>query len=127
MTNPIKCPYCNQDTKLVTGKVIYPHRPDLYDRHFYLCKPCNAYVGTHKKTSEPLGKPANLELRIARRKAHAALDPIWQESETIKRSDVYAALAKALNISRDDCHIGQFDIEMCQKVIEICNNGLKSA
>ena len=41
----LKCPYCGKDAALVTGDKIYPHRPDLYDRNFWLCTACDAYVG----------------------------------------------------------------------------------
>lgn len=42
------CPYCGSKTEYVDGTVIYPHRPDLANRKFYICRPCNAYVGCHK-------------------------------------------------------------------------------
>ena len=45
---PVTCPYCSRRAMLVTGQVIYPHRPDLHDLNFWLCDHCKAYVGTHK-------------------------------------------------------------------------------
>ncbi|MDR0480872.1 MAG: DUF3268 family zinc-finger domain-containing protein [Gallionellaceae bacterium] len=61
----VKCPYCDRDAQLVTGVTIYPHRDDLRRKHFWLCAPCNAYVGTHQRNrkmglsgDEPLGRLA---------------------------------------------------------------------
>lgn len=63
---PPLCPYCNQDSKLVTGAKIYPHLPHLHARWFYQCAPCAAYVGCHPDSTLPLGRLANAELRRAR-------------------------------------------------------------
>lgn len=120
MKAPI-CNYCNNATKLTTGDKIYPHRPDLYMLKFYICEPCNAYVGCHKGGDgiRPLGRVANTELRKAKSKAHAAFDPIWK-SGLMKRGAAYAALAKSLGIYQDQCHIGMFDVEQCEHVVEWC-------
>lgn len=72
------CSYCNKPAELVTGKEIYPHRPDLYPKKFWRCRPCTAYVGCHKPNAgygdgtRPLGRLANAELRAAKSAAHAA-------------------------------------------------------
>ena len=74
---PIKCPYCEKVPELVTGDKVYPHRKDLYSKWFWRCEPCNAYVGCHPGTKNPLGTLANQELRAWRLQAHHAFDPIW--------------------------------------------------
>ena len=38
----------------------------------------------------------------------------------MSRKDAYKWLADMLKIDLDDCHIGMFDIKMCQKVIHLC-------
>jgi hypothetical protein len=134
------CPYCSQPAKLVTGKVIYPHRPDLHDRKFWHCAPCQAYVGCHRagKGEAPLGRLANAELRMWKMRAHEAFDPLWKElvdkeievrggqaPKGIKqrhRTDAYKNLAQDLGIALEDCHIGMFDVETCQRVVSICNS-----
>lgn len=77
----MKCPYCGKDVHLVTGEEIYPHRNDLHMKNFWLCKPCNAYTGTHDKNpkrgfngTEPLGTLANAKLRKLRKDTHAVFD-----------------------------------------------------
>lgn len=111
--NPV-CPYCNKDSKLAGGSEIYPHRRDLHALNFYLCRQCDAYVGTHKGTTKALGRLANKELRKAKTKTHKSFDPIWQDG-FMKRQEAYVWLAKVLNISLDECHIGMFDIDTCHR------------
>lgn len=123
----ICCPYCNLDAHLVSGDTIYPHRPDLHHLHFWHCAPCGAYVGCHRGTERPLGGLANVELRLAKQQAHAAFDPLWKFHtwtdgyQTMTRDAAYEWLADQLGMSRADCHVGMFDVEQCQRVVEICN------
>lgn len=118
MTSP-RCPYCNETAILVTGHQIYPHRTDLHTKYFWHCPPCDAYVGCHPQTTNPLGRLANAELRKAKMAAHAAFDPIWQ-SEDMTRSEAYAWLSSTLGIKTDDCHIGMFDVDICDRVVAAC-------
>lgn len=120
MTFAVECDYCKQEASLVTGKVMYPHRSDLWHKGFWLCPPCDAYVGCHEGTSVPLGRLANKELRDAKMRAHNAFDPLWQSRNDISRGDAYRWLAHALDIPRQICHIGMFDCETCYRVVRIC-------
>ena len=113
------CPYCVGKPELVGGDVIYPHRPDLYEKRFYLCRPCNAYVGCYPGTTNPLGRLANAELRKAKNTAHAAFDPLWMTGKQ-KRKEAYAWLASQIGVDVKDCHIGMFDVEVCRRVVEVC-------
>lgn len=113
------CGYCNDPAQLVTGREVYPHIRDLRDTPFYRCVPCKARVGCHPGTLTPLGRLANEELRKAKMAAHAAFDPIWK-SKRMKRKQAYAWLADELGIANEDCHIGMFEIETCNRVVEIC-------
>ena len=127
MTGAVKCPYCQSQAELVTGKVIYPHRQDLHSLNFWRCAPCDAYVACHKPGkgygdgSRPLGRLANGTLRRAKRDAHEAFDPIWKLGG-MKRKDAYVWLAKELGIGVDECHIGEFDADMCCRVVGISNS-----
>lgn len=127
MTDRPICPYCNADSELVYGDVIYPHRHDLHHKPFYLCHPCDAYVGCHPGTEDPLGRLADPELRKAKQRAHAAFDPLWKataERQNTTRNKArragYRWLAEQLGIHIDDCHIGMMDVAMCDRVVEIC-------
>lgn len=120
------CPYCQKRAQLVGGDVIYPHRPDLAGKNFYLCDPCNAYVGCHPaKTATqngvgdgtvPMGRLANAELRRAKNEAHAAFDPLWK-SGAMHRKAAYKWLSKELGLTSQQTHIGMFDVAQCAAVV----------
>lgn len=58
--------------------------------------------------------------RIARRAAHAALDPLWTNGHA-HRSVVYRWLAEKLGIEnyKRDCHIQHFDVDTCRRVVAL--------
>lgn len=127
----VTCPYCGQPAPLVSGLDVYPHRRDLWARKFYLCAPCGAWVGCHPAAdgngggqgdgTVPLGRLANAELRTAKQAAHAAFDPLWitvKGSRRKARRKAYGWLALQLGLPVEQCHIGEFDLEQCRKVIE---------
>lgn len=113
------CPYCGKLAWLASGRQLYPHRKDLSGKLFYRCAPCDAFVGCHPGTLQPLGTLANAELRRARMAAHQAFDPIWRGRARSRRS-AYRWLAQQLGVAYEDCHIGMFDMGTCQRVIELC-------
>ena len=122
----VTCPYCGRDAVLVNGLKVYPHRHDLAEQNFWICKPCDAYVGCHKPTrynnfskTEPLGRLANAQLRRAKSDAHKTFDQIWKTG-CKTRTDAYVWLAAQLGICPDECHIGMFDVDMCNKVQAVC-------
>ncbi len=110
----MKCPYCNQEAIWTENKAIYGKN---YGKSYmcYYCKPCHAYVGCHENTRKPLGTLANAETREWRKKAHSAIDPFWKEYG-MKRDKVYLILKKKLG---KEIHVGESDIEMCKKIIEV--------
>ena len=126
MSNP-SCPYCQRSSEQVDGTEIYGSRPDLAGRTFYLCRPCEAWVGTHRGTTTPLGTLANADLRRARSEAHAAFDPLWKGAEAgparfPNRTAAYAWLAEAAGLSRERCHIAMMDLETCRRVVDLVND-----
>lgn len=138
--NSLICPYCNSIATLESSTRVY------FGRDFgllYLCSnypECDAYVGVHKGTTRPLGRLANEELRHWKKKAHAAFDPLWklklikrkrERGEGYKkvyaRGSGYKWLAEKLGIDFRDCHIGMFNVDMCKRVVEICEPYLRKA
>lgn len=115
------CPYCKKFSVTATGKDIYPHRHDLFEKKFFWCAPCDAYVGTHNRTGEPLGILANAHLRRLRTLAHSAFDLLWKE-QGIERTVAYAMLAKGLNIPFEAAHIAMFDNAQCRRVVDLVNS-----
>lgn len=113
----MNCPYCKGTVVAVKGDVIYPHRKEFHHKKFYLCRPCEAYVGCHDKTGLPLGRLANKELRVAKSRAHRYFDPIWQ-NEYKSRTDAYKWLTNNMHdlLGGKPAHIGEFDLFQCQEV-----------
>lgn len=61
------------------------------DRKLYVCHnypACNTYVAAHPGTNQPMGVPANGELRNLRIQAHRKFDRIWQTG-IITRENAY--------------------------------------
>jgi hypothetical protein len=120
------CNYCGRSAQFVTGAVIYPHRPDLESLKFYQCKPCDAYVGVHKRNKklglngdEPKGTLANSKLRNARSTAHASFDPLWKDG-SMSRTQAYKWLSAATGIPVEQMHIAMLDFDGCISVINVC-------
>lgn len=117
------CGECGSRAELVTGEVLYPHRPDLKRKRFWRCTGClDSHVGCHPGSKIPLGAPSRGPLRRAKMEAHAAFDPIWRTGE-MSRSAAYAWLANELGIPRVKTHIGYFDLKTCRRVVEVCRPG----
>lgn len=119
----MNCNYCGGKAERVSGKAIYPRMPKLHGKIFFRCSPCDAYVGTHADGT-PLGNLADRDTRVFRIKAHHYFDKIWK-GRHMKRGHAYAWLASSLGIPVSKCHIGMFDVQMCSRVIEICEKGFE--
>lgn len=121
MSNAIKtdisvnCQYCKEPAILVDSAEVYNGRS--YGP-IWICRPCGAYVGVHRKTNHPKGSLAKAPLRAARKRAHAAFDPLWRSKE-MTRSAAYKWLASQLGIRKERCHIAYFDEVECDQVVEI--------
>lgn len=111
------CPYCGGKPELVGGAIIYRRRPDLYEKKFWLCRGCWAYVGCHPGTTDPLGRLADSTLRSLKSRAHGVFDRLWQNG-TVTRRQAYLLLADRMGLDPDEAHIGQFDSDQCRKVVE---------
>jgi hypothetical protein len=113
-----KCIECGSLAALVSGGVIYPHRPDLFQKRFWLCE-CGAYCGCHGYTTRPLGFPCGPETRQARMAAHDAFDPLWR-SRRMGRRDAYTWLSKAMGLPPEQTHIGMMTREQAREVVAHC-------
>ena len=94
----IFCCGCGKDiaARLTDGAEIYPHREDLSALPFWRCDQCGNFVGCHHKTAdrtEPLGCIPTAELKDARKKLHALIDPIWRSGK-MGRRELYHAISR---------------------------------
>lgn len=106
------CPYCNQPAEWVENKEIYGRN---YGKSYmmYYCRPCDAYVGCHNNTRNPLGTLANKELRELRKQAHRVIDPFWKEG-LIERKHVYSRLRRHFGFH---IHVGESDLDLCRRIV----------
>ena len=109
---------CGREAELVECVEIYgswAEGRDLPPR--YLCRPCDAHVGTHAGTDppEPLGTLAGPELRGLRRRCHEIIDPPWEDRDRKgrRRKAVYRTLRKVMDQDIEECHVGEWTIETC--------------
>ena len=120
----IYCCDCGKtvNARLTDGKEIYNHRPDLYSLPFWICDTCHNYVGCHHKTknrTQPLGIIPNKQLRAARQKIHAVLDPLWKDG-LIDRKKLYKAISDDLGWKYHTANIRS--LEEVDKVLAIAKD-----
>lgn len=121
------CQYClNPAALLRWGDAGYPYQHDYGPT--WTCVSCQAWCGCHPGTESALGCLANAELRQAKMRAHAAFDPLWQAkmrrdklSQGPARLAGYRWLAKQMDLPWQQTHIGEFSVEQCQQVVDICS------
>jgi len=111
----MNCPYCLNQAEWVENKEVYGKN---YGKSvmIWLCRKCDAYVGCHQNTRKPLGTMANKELRTFRKETHKVFDVAWR-NKTITRDKAYGFLKSRFGF---DVHIGEANIELCKKIIELC-------
>ena len=110
----VKCPECGAPMRLrMTQKFRYG---DGRPRRFWSCTRYPACKGIHgaHPNGEPLGIPADAETKRWRVKAHAVFDQI-----DMPRKERYLHLQRLMGLSKDEAHIGRFDIEQCKRLIQL--------
>jgi hypothetical protein len=109
----MKCPYCGNDAEWVDNATVYGKR---FGKSYmmWVCRPCDARVGCHQNTQKPLGTLANKELRDARMRVHALIDPLWK-SKHFSRGRVYNMLSDAFG---EPVHVGESDLSRCAEILE---------
>lgn len=111
------CPYCQGPAHICDSARIYGRSYgqalicDAFPR-------CDSFVGCHHESGAPKGTIANAELRDWRKRAHAAFDPLWKDGKQ-KRHHAYEWLRLRMGLTREQCHIGLFNVAQCQRVIEL--------
>jgi hypothetical protein len=113
----VTCPYCGKPARFFQSSERFYNGRDYGP--LWACVPCGAWVGCHKGTVTPLGRLADKALRAAKIRVHNAFDPLWR-SGMMSRSAAYGYLAMQLDLTPSACHIGYFDIETCDRVVQIC-------
>lgn len=66
-----------------------------------------------------LGNVANEVLRLKRMETHQVFDAFWK-SRHMSRTAAYKWLSKKMGLPEEKTHIGGFEMDQCQQVIDIC-------
>lgn len=111
------CPYCGHTAVLKPATLVYGEKTRV--KFLYVCSQypqCDAYVGVHEKTMEPLGTLADGALRHKRIRAHRLFDQIWQ-SGIMDLSGAYLWLRSGFGLNYKQGHIGEFSDYYCEQLI----------
>jgi hypothetical protein len=117
---PVTC-YCGSPARLQDNSLIYNGK-SYGNGKAYICSrfpECRGSVGVHPN-GKPLGTIPDQATKLLRRKLHATIDPLWQNQDRPKkkaRGSVYGWLRRILNMSAEECHIGNFDAETCRRAL----------
>lgn len=109
------CPYCGDLVEFISSKNFYGTD---YGTNLYVCRKCDARVGTHGKGKNPLGTMADANLRALRKACHLHFDKLWK-SRKMSRSKAYVWLSNAMDLPSEKAHIGMFDKEQCITLLQI--------
>ncbi len=90
---------------------------------------CTGTHGAHQQTRAPLGTPANKETKQARIEAHRLFDKLWKadDGKLMTRGAAYRWMQEELGLSKDDAHIGKFDVATCDRLKVAVRRVLESA
>lgn len=114
-----RCIECGAVPRLTDGAEIYPHRPDLHAKKFYVCDSCRgSYCGCHPDTTTPLGYPCGPQTRKARMAAHDVIDAIWR-NKIATRKEVYRNLAARLGIPHHECHVAWMNADEARHAAKV--------
>ena len=80
---------------------------------------CKGAHGAHPN-GKPLGVPADKKTKLARIAAHAVFDHTWRGNSKIfvDRQQAYRWMSRVLRLPTTKCHIGIFDCQDCQSLID---------
>lgn len=113
----LDCPACLQPMRLEASGQRYA---DGQPKRYWCCRPCKL-SGRANKAGGLLGQLADARTRRARKRAHIALDRLWQGS-WMTRDDAYQMVADLMGLPDAEAHIGRFDGDQCHRLIRSLRN-----
>lgn len=119
---PVTC-FCGSSAHLRDNSLLYNGK-SYGNGKAYICDrfpDCRGSVGVHPN-GKPLGNIPDEQTKVMRRKLHAIVDPLWQNhpyhNRRKARGSVYGYLRRLLNMTAEECHIGNFDAETCLRAMK---------
>ena len=64
---------------------------------------------------------ANETLRLKRMETHKVFDAFWKANH-MSRTQAYKWLSQQLRLPEKQAHIGGFEMDQCQRVIDLCGD-----
>ena len=122
---PVICPYCGTQAILRPGSYLFENPKT---EHLYVCTrypECGSYVAAHKINLVAMGMHANAELRHKRHEAHLVFDQLWK-SGIFTRNEAYSWMADLFFIRSDEVHIGNFNMDRCNRLIKEAGEVLRN-
>lgn len=120
-SKPVLC-FCGSKALLQSNSIKYGR--EYGNGKAWICErfpECEGYVGTHPDGS-PLGTLADNQTVKLRRELHSIIDPLWMSrtdrSKKKNRGSVYGWLRRIMNMTPDECHVGNWDAETCIEALE---------
>lgn len=116
--------YCGSSATLRSNALIYNGK--TYGNGMaYIClrfPSCRGSVGVHPD-GKPLGTIPDAETKKLRIKVHALIDPLWKEATNGRpkkrnRGSVYGWLKRIMNMTTEECHVGNFNKADCLRALE---------
>ena len=114
---PEECDYCGGSVHKVSQEDFYG--TDYGGGKLYVCDRCEARVGTHRGTDEPLGTLADHELRSLRKSVHDLFDPMWQDARTGRQEAYDYFFGELLGLPKHRRHVAMLNKEECRTAIRI--------
>lgn len=126
LDKPTRCDNC-QSPRIVNADncIIYGRNQGDWPRVWF-CRNCRATVSCHPGTNYPMGKMATTETRRARYRAHKYFDKIFRKHKIMSRTDAYFWLANVMHVPRNQCHISHFNVEQCERVVELSRDKIRA-
>lgn len=124
----VNCDICGQPAEYVDNKEVYGGRSYGRWPFIWLCRSCDAYVGTHPGSDNPLGTLANPFTRQARKEAHDIFDRLWAKGDKSvfdSRGAAYRWMRQIMGLSKEDAHIGRMTAGQCKLLIDHCKELIK--
>lgn len=114
----MKCNYCSEDAEWVENKEVYGKN---YGKSYmiFLCRKCDAYVGCHQNTKNPLGRMSNKEERELKKEVKGLYLDMF---EKYGKRWYYKHLAEILDIPMKEAHFGMFDKNRLLKLRDLLIN-----
>lgn len=118
---PVDC-FCGSSASLGPNSVLYNGK--TYGNGMaYICDrfpDCRGSVGVHPN-GKPLGTIPDDRTKKLRRVLHGIIDPLWQnrpyQQRRKARGQVYGWLRKIMDMTAEECHIGNFDAQTCTQAL----------